>query len=182
MGGESYKVWGAALVAMTVALAIGIFINEATHTKHHDIKAYIVDVPDTTQANTEVAAKPVSSTIETIVPLLAAADATAGEKAFKRCATCHTFQKGGANKVGPNLFNVVGGSKAAIPDFAYSNALTAMGGTWSYENLNAFLTKPKDFLAGTKMTFAGVKKAQDRANIIAFLRQYSDTPFPLPAQ
>lgn len=181
MGGESYKVWGAALVAMTVALAIGIFINEATRAEDHDIKAYIVEVPNA-EAGSQVAAVPAGPVIEPIAPLLASADLAAGEKAFKRCATCHTFEKDGVNKVGPNLFNVVGGGKGTISGFAYSDALTEMGGDWSYEDLNAFLAKPKDFLAGTKMTFAGVKKAQDRANIIAFLRQYSDTPFPMPAQ
>jgi len=180
MGGDFYKVWGAALVAMTVALAIGIFINEATHAEHPEIKAYLVEVPD--NGNQQVAAVPAEPVIEPIAPLLAAADAAAGEKAFKRCATCHTFEKGGPNKVGPNLYNVVGGNKGTGSGFAYSDALTAMGGDWSYADLNAFLAKPKDFLPGTKMTFAGVKKAQDRANIVAFLRQYADTPFPLPTQ
>jgi len=180
MGGDFYKVWGAALVAMTVALAIGIVINEATHADHHDIKAYVVEVPD--DSSQQVAAVPTLPVIQPIAPLLASADIAAGEKAFKRCATCHTFEKDGANKVGPNLYNVVGGTKGAISGFAYSDALTTMGGDWSYDDLNAFLTKPKDFMAGTKMTFAGVKKAQDRANIIVFLRRYADTPFPLPTQ
>ena len=180
MGGESFKIWGAALVAMTVALAIGIAINEVNHADHPEIKAYVVEVPN--NGTQEVAASPVGPVIEPLSPLMAAAATAAGKKAVKRCATCHSFEKDGANKVGPNLFNVVGGSKGKTAGFAYSDALKAMGGVWSYEDLNAFLTKPKDFLPGTKMNFAGVKKAQDRANIIAFMRQYADTPFPMPTQ
>ncbi|MBT4907903.1 MAG: cytochrome c family protein, partial [Rhodospirillaceae bacterium] len=161
MGGESYKVWGSVLVALTVALAIGIVINEATHTDHLATNAYKVDVLEGAAPTTAAPEKPA---IEPIGPLLASADAAAGEKAFKRCATCHTFDKGGANKVGPNLYGVVGNAKGSISGFAYSGALKAMAGSWSYDELNAFLTKPKDFLAGTKMTFAGIKKPQDRAN------------------
>jgi cytochrome c len=179
MGGESYKVWGSVLVALTVALAIGIVINEATHTDHLATNAYKVDVLEGAAPTTAAPEKPA---IEPIGPLLASADAAAGEKAFKRCATCHTFDKGGANKVGPNLYGVVGNAKGSTSGFTYSGALKAMAGSWSYDELNAFLTKPKDFLAGTKMTFAGIKKPQDRANIIAFLRQHADTPFPLPTQ
>lgn len=179
MGGESYKIWGSVLVALTVALAIGIVINEATHSDHLATNAYKVDVLEGAAPTTAAPEKP---TIEPVGPLLASADVAAGEKGFKRCATCHTFDKGGANKVGPNLFGVVGGAKGGTSGFAYSDALKAMAGSWTYEELNAFLTKPKDFLPGTKMTFAGIKKPQDRANIIAFMRQHADTPFPLPTQ
>jgi len=179
MGGESYKVWGAILVAATVSLGIGIVINEATHTDHLETNAYKVDV---LEAAVQTTAAPETPAIEPVGPLLASADVAAGEKAFKRCGTCHTFTKGGANKVGPNLFGVVGNTKGSASGFAYSSAIKAMAGNWSYDELNAFLTKPKDFLAGTKMTFAGIKKPQDRANIIAFLRQQADAPFPLPTQ
>lgn len=179
MGGDFYKVWGAVLVALTVALAIGIGINEVTHSDHLETNAYKVDLLD---GAVQATAAPAAPVIEPIGPLLASADIAAGEKGFKRCATCHTFTKGGPNKVGPNLFGVVGGAKGSASGFAYSDALKAMAGSWSYEELNAFLTKPKDFLAGTKMTFAGIKKPQDRANIIAFMRQHADTPFPLPTQ
>lgn len=179
MGGESYKIWGAVLVAATVALAIGIVINEATHEDHLVENAYKVD---TGESQAQVAAAPVAQVIEPVIPLLASADAAAGEKAFKRCATCHTVNKGGANKVGPNLYGIVGADKGVVAGFSYSKALTEMAGQWSYPELNAFLLKPKDFLKGTKMTFAGVKSVKDRANIIAYLRANADAPFPIPSQ
>lgn len=179
MGGEFYKVWGAVLVALTVAFSIGIVINEATQAERGDVNAYQVDVPE---GDAQVAAVPAAPVLESVGPLLASADASAGERAFRRCAACHTVEKGGANKIGPNLYNVVGGEKAAISDFAYSDAIKAMGGEWTYADLNAFLAKPKDFLPGTKMNFNGISNVGDRANIIAYLRSFSDTPAPLPAQ
>ncbi|MBS29367.1 MAG: cytochrome c family protein [Alphaproteobacteria bacterium] len=179
MGGEFYKVWGAVLVASTVALGIGIVINEATHAEHLVENAYKVD---TGESQAQVAAAPVARVIEPVIPLLASADAAAGEKAFKRCATCHTVNKGGANKIGPNLYGIVGANKGLTSGFSYSNALTSMAGQWSYPELNAFLTKPKEFMKGTKMNFAGVKSVKDRANIIAYLRANADAPFPIPSQ
>jgi len=180
MSGESYKVWGAVLVAATVSLAIGIGINEVTHSDHLETNAYKVDV---LEGAVQTTAAPATPAIEPIGPLLASADIAAGQKAFKRCAACHTTEKGGANKTGPNLYGVVGNDKGAVSGFGkYSAAIGAMGGQWTYPELNAFLTKPKDFMNGTAMTFAGVKKLQDRANIIAYLRANADTPFPLPTQ
>lgn len=117
---------------------------------------------------------------EDIATLLASADQDAGAKISKKCAACHSLNKGGANKVGPNLWDVVGRAVASHEGFKYSGALTDIGGEWSYEKLNAFLTKPKDFAAGTRMSFAGLKSAEDRANLIAFLRSLSDDPKPLP--
>lgn len=117
---------------------------------------------------------------EDIEALLASADQDAGAKVSKKCAACHSFDKGGPNKVGPNLWDVVGRTVASHDGFSYSGALTDVGGDWSYDKLNTFLTKPKDFAPGTKMSFAGLKSAEDRANIIAFLRSLSDDPKPLP--
>ena len=179
MGGESYKIWGSVLVALTVALAIGIVINEATHSDHLATNAYKVEVLEAAAPTTAAPEKPA---IEPIGPLLASADIAAGEKGFKRCATCHTFDKGGANKVGPNLYNVVGAAKGHEPSFAYSDALMSIDAPWDYENLNAFLVKPKDYAPGTKMNFAGISKPQDRANVIAYLRQFGDNPPPMPGQ
>lgn len=115
-----------------------------------------------------------------IAALLAAADIDAGAKVSKKCAACHSFTKDGKNKVGPNLWDIVGKAIAGGEGFKYSGALAEMGGDWTYDNLDAFLTKPKDFAAGTKMSFSGIKGAEDRANLIAFMRGFSDNPKPLP--
>ncbi|MDA0675952.1 MAG: cytochrome c family protein, partial [Proteobacteria bacterium] len=112
---------------------------------------------------------------------LASASADTGAKVFTRCAACHTATQGGANKVGPNLWDVVGGDIGGhIPGFNYSPALTRKDGEWTYENLDQFLASPKDFAPGTRMTFAGIKRAQERADVIAYLRAQSAQPKPLP--
>ena len=117
-----------------------------------------------------------------LAALLASGDAAAGEKAAQgRCGTCHTFDQGGAVKQGPNLFGVIGkpiGKHAA--GFAYSSALSGHGGEWSYENMDAWLSNPKAFAPGTKMSFAGLSNGQDRANIILYMKQQGGGP-ALPA-
>ena len=106
-----------------------------------------------------------------IAALMTSANVDNGAKIFKKCATCHNAEKGAGNKVGPNLFAVVGRAKAAAPAFTYSDAMKKKGGSWTRDDLNLFLTKPKDFVAGTKMGFAGLKKPQDRADVILFLEK-----------
>jgi len=114
-----------------------------------------------------------SKPMSDIAEMIENADITAGEKIFKKCATCHTITKGGANKVGPNLYGIVGKNKASIVGFAYSDALKKKGGAWTITDINQWLTKPKDFVPGTKMGFAGLSKDKDRANVIAYLKQQS---------
>ena len=112
---------------------------------------------------------------------LAAADASKGERVFKRCAACHTVEQGDRNKVGPNIYINVGGTVAAVDGFEYSGALTEYGGDWTLERLDAFLTKPRTEVKGTKMSFGGLRKEEDRANLIAYLNTFSDTPLTLGA-
>lgn len=172
------KVVGAILVSLLAAVAISIFVNEATHphmTLAEDM-AYKVDA-GAAETTTEVATE---EQLEPVAPLLAAADPAAGETLSKRCAACHSFDKGGPNKVGPNLYGTVGASKAFHEGFSYSAALSEKGGSWDYESLNEFLANPKAYVPGTKMSFAGLKSVNDRAAIIAYLRQQTDNPPPLP--
>lgn len=112
--------------------------------------------------------------------LLASADPAAGEKVFAKCAACHTINQGGANGIGPNLYGVVGeGIGQGAGGFAFSDALKSVGGSWDFDKLNAWLTSPKAFAPGTKMTFAGLSKPEDRANLIVYLNsQGSNVPLP----
>ncbi len=117
---------------------------------------------------------------ETVLALLASADAGDGKKIFRRCRACHTVDKGGAHKVGPNLWDVVGRAKAGAAGYRFSGVLAGLGGAWTFADLDAFLAKPKAFAPGTKMTLNGVRKAADRAAVILYLRSLSDSPKPLP--
>jgi cytochrome c len=113
---------------------------------------------------------------------LATADAAAGEQVFKKCTACHNADKGGANALGPNLYGVMGeGIGKGHAGFAFSPALSGVGGNWTWDTMSAWLHSPKKFAPGTKMTFAGLSNPQDRANVIAFLNSRSDAPQPLPA-
>jgi cytochrome c len=117
---------------------------------------------------------------EPIEKLLASATVERGEMDAKACMACHNFQKGGPNGIGPNLFGVVGRPRASAPGFTYSDAMKAKGGEWTIEDLNKFLTSPKEFVPGTKMTFPGFSRGSQRADVIAYLNSLSDNPKPLP--
>ncbi len=114
--------------------------------------------------------------------LLAAADPAAGEKVFAKCTACHTINSGGPNGIGPNLFGMLGHEiGTGANGFAFSSALASHGGTWTYENMDAWLKSPKAFAAGTKMSFAGLSKPEDRANVMAYLKANGGGPdFPAP--
>lgn len=113
--------------------------------------------------------------------LLALASMEKGVKVFKKCKICHSSDNGGKNMIGPNLWDIVGRAKAASDGYSYSDALKTAGGDWTYEDLDAFLNKPDDFISKTKMKFSGLKKSADRAAVIVLLRSFSDTPAELPA-
>jgi len=117
---------------------------------------------------------------EPIEQLLANADVGRGENAAKKCQACHTFNKGGRNLVGPNLWGVIGRPKASEAGFNYSAALKAKGGTWAIDDLNQFINNPRGYIPGTNMTFAGIQRGGERADVIAYLNSLSDNPAPLP--
>ncbi len=139
----------------------------------------VVSTASASAAPAAVAAKPAVPD-EPLPVLLAAASVDKGAKVAKKCASCHTFDKGGKNKVGPNLFAILGADRGIVGGFNYSAAIKAMGGKWGFEDMDSFLKNPKDFMKGTKMTFSGLKKAKDRAAMILYMRAQADSPVQLP--
>ena len=115
-----------------------------------------------------------------IKALLALGSIDHGKTVFKKCAACHSVSKGGSNKIGPALWGVIGKKAGSIGNYKYSKAMSGFGKTWDFEAINTFLIKPNDYVKGTKMAFAGLKKEKDRASIILYLNEQSDSPLPLP--
>ena len=170
-----------AAVLMTVLIVIGInkvadSIFHVEKPKQSAYKVEGVELVSSTGAATEV--KEVVQL--NIKEILALGDATHGEKVFKKCSACHIVAKGGKNLIGPALYGVVGRASASIPDYAYSTALKAHGKNWSFEELNGFLLKPRSYVKGTKMAYAGLRKDKDRASVILYLNNQSDNPLPRP--
>lgn len=126
------------------------------------------------------AEKPAEESGTSAIAMLGDADADAGKKVAKKCTACHSFDNGGRNKVGPNLWDIVGAGQGKKAGYGYSSALAGAGGEWSYEALDAFLADPRGAVKGTKMSFGGIKKAKQRADLIAYMRSLSDSPKPLP--
>ncbi|PZQ45221.1 MAG: cytochrome c family protein [Micavibrio aeruginosavorus] len=178
MGGMEFnKIFAAILVAGIVAMLGGFVAKQLIHPHKLEEDAFKIEAMET--AGPGGAAAPAGP--EPIMALIAAADVAKGEKIAKACAACHTFPKGSPSGVGPNLWGVLGGPKDHMPGYAYSGALLEVGGkTWTYEELNKFLYKPKAYAKNTKMSYAGLKKGEDRAALIAWLRTQSDSPAALP--
>ena len=113
-----------------------------------------------------------------IMALFASTSAAEGAKVFRKCAACHSIAQGGANKIGPALWGVIGREAGAVSEYKYSKAMLAHGKPWTFDEMNGFLIKPKDWVKGTKMSFAGLKKEKDRAAVILYMNENSDSPLP----
>lgn len=174
---------GAFLGIVFVLMTLSIVSDGIYHAAEPETEGFVIEVAESASDAGDAGEDAAPEMIE---PLLASADPAKGETVFKKCAACHTNDSGGANKVGPGLWNVVNRPVASHEGFNYSNAMVEFseGGSveWSYDQLNNFLEAPKKHIPGTSMGFAGLKKIDDRANILAYLRTLADTPAPLPAE
>lgn len=177
---EVNKIVGAILVALLVMKVTDIIGNAVVHPEETGKVAYVVGGAGAAQAAVPHAAKPEKKELPPIAPLLAKASVDKGKADARKCAVCHHFAKGAGPKVGPPLWGVVDREKASISGFNYSSALKNLKGKWTYKDLNHFIADPRDYAPGTRMAFAGLRRAQDRADVIAFLRSLSDKPAPLP--
>ncbi len=175
---EINKMIGALLGVVFIVFSVSIISDSIFAAPVPEKEGFLIEAAEPAEGGAKEAVAEVP-----IAVLLASADADAGAAVFKKCGACHTGDKGGANKVGPNLWNIVDRPVASHEGFSYSSAMKtfAEGGTvWDYDHLNHFLASPKGLVKGTAMGFAGVKKPEERANLIAYLRTLADSPVPLP--
>jgi cytochrome c len=173
---EFNKIAGAVLGALLFTMAITILSEALLYSPPPAKPGY--DLPGAA-APSEAAAAPAAA-VEPLPVLLAKADAKKGQMLAKVCTTCHNFEKGAGAKTGPGLWGVVGRPKGTFPGYDYSDGMKSKGGDWTFADLNTFITAPREFVAGTKMGYAGEKDPHKRADILAYLDTLSDSPVPLP--
>ena len=171
------------IVSIVFAIILVLGINKVTdvifYIEKPEKSAYQVANVTTVASTTSSETSSVSSESGNIMALFASTSAAEGAKVFKKCAACHSIAEGSGNKIGPALWGVLGRSAGSIPDYKYSKAMAAHGKNWSFEEMNGFLIKPKDWIKGTKMSFVGLKKAKERAAVILYMNENTNSPLPL---
>jgi cytochrome c len=175
---ELNKIIAAVLMVVLLVIGLGKIADVAFHVKKPENPGYKIEVESQLASTTSKVAE-VAEKID-ITTVMALGDIASGEKIFKKCAACHSINKGGKNKIGPALYNVVGRAVGGVNGYKYSKTLASYGKEWTFEELNGFLTKPSSYLKGTKMSYAGLRKEKDRASVIKYLNQNSDSPKLLP--
>ncbi len=170
----------ALVIAGLIAWISGFTSQQAVHAEDITKDAVTIEAAAAVGAGAGAAK---AAAVEPILAMIATADLERGKSVAKACAACHSFDNGGKNGVGPNLYGIVGRKKDSVAGYAYSGSLEKQGGAiWTYEELNKFLWKPKAYAPGTKMTYVGIKKSEDRAAVIAYLRSYNNAALPSPAE
>ena len=171
------------IVSVVLAVILVLVINKITEVIYYVEKpeksAYQVASISTTSSTETNQSSSEKTTSGDIMALFASVSSANGAKVFKKCAACHSITKGGGNKIGPSLWGVIGRKTGSISDYKYSKAMAAHGKNWSFEEMNNFLIKPKDWIKGTKMAFAGLKNEKDRAAVILYMNEKTDNPLPL---
>jgi cytochrome c len=175
---ELNTIIAAVLMVALLVIGLGKIADGIFYVKKPKNPAYQVEIESQLTSITSQADEAIEQI--DIATIMALGDAASGEKIFKKCAACHSINKGGKNKIGPALYNVVGRAVGGVDDYKYSKTLASYGKEWTFEELNGFLTKPSSYLKGTKMSYAGLRKEKDRASIIKYLNQNSDSPKLLP--
>ena len=171
------------IVSIILAVILVVGINKLTsvifYVEKPEKSAYQVSSVDTVASATTSETSSVDSESGDIMALFASTNAAEGAKIFKKCAACHSISQGGANKIGPALWGVLGRKAGSVSDYKYSKAMIAYGKPWSFEEMDGFLIKPKEWVKGTKMAFAGIKDAKDRAAVILYMNENTDKPLPV---
>ena len=171
------------IVSIVLALVLILGINKVTDSIYYVEKpeksAYQVDSSTSMASNTSSEESSSSSEVLNIKAIFASTSASEGAKIFKKCAACHSIAQGGKNKIGPALWGVIGRKAGSLADYKYSKAMAAYGKSWSFEEMDGFLEKPKDWINGTKMSFAGLKDSKERAAVILYMNENSSSPLPL---
>ena len=175
---ELNKIIAAVLMVALLVIGLGKVADGIFHVKKPKNPGYQVKVESQLTSSTSQATDLVEKI--DIAAIMALGDAETGAVIFKKCAACHSINKGGKNKIGPALYNVVGRAVGGLDGYKYSKALASYGKEWTFEELNGFLQKPSSYLKGTKMSYAGLRKEKDRASIIKYLNQNNDSPELLP--
>jgi cytochrome c len=169
------------IVSIVLAIVLIFGINKITDAVYDVEKpeksSYQVASTDNTKINDDSVSK--DSEVKNIMAIFASTSASEGSKIFKKCAACHSIAQGGANKIGPALWGVLGRKAGSLADYKYSKALVEHGKQWSFEEMDGFLLKPKDWIKGTKMSFAGLKSSKDRAAVILYMNENTNNPLPL---
>ncbi len=175
---EINKIIAAILLVALMIIGISKISNVIFYVEKPEKPGYAVEVEQVSSTST-TSTDEVEKKID-IAALMAMGDIEKGMKVWKKCSACHSIEKGGKNKIGPALYNVVGRKVGSVADYKYSKALASYGKEWNFEELNGFLLKPAKWIKGTKMAYAGLRKESDRASVIKYLNQKSDSPLPLP--